>query len=253
MAHYKQSKLKKMIRSHIFCLSLSSLAMISPLFMAEKGLDSNANRLSSYQGHLTSSSYRKVSSIESSETELSSEEIIEEAQNVCAQKKKIEDLSKEIEKLQKEKEKVERVLAKLETPNKEKSIESELKKMSEKDILSQLLLQQIYTNQMLSHSYMNTPTQSPGTLRFGDATMIIGNHTGSLSSQALNNYAGMALYNQMALGIKRNQSWSPQFNANGSLSNGMYDTNDQTSPYHSNSIYADQYSVYNTHNLGAFL
>lgn len=222
-------KTNKLIKNVI--LSACTLAITSPLYIAE-----NSHQVVSDRKHLVSSLYRKISSVENAKKEegevkeknetASEMDKEEKAATLCMNKKKIEDLDKEIKKLEKEKEKVGKIIAKLEDKKKPQGFSN--------DILTQLLFQQIYLNRMLSQSVFNLRLQPQGPY-FGDARWISGNNSGNMSSDQLSNYASLALYNQLAVGVQSNQFWSPQFNQDGSLSNSYYDV-ERSNPYSNNYI-----------------
>ncbi len=208
-------------------LSACGLAMISPLFIAGP-----SQQAISEKEHLVSSLYRKISSVENKEGENKDAIKEDKALTLCENKQKIEDLDNEITKLEKEKEKVGKIIAKLEDEDKEDK-ENKAPTTFSNDVLSQLLFQQIYLNRLLSQSLMSAQTQQRQGQYFGDARWISGSNFGNMSSTQLSNYASMALYNQLAVGVQGNQMWSPQFNQDGSLSNSYYDV-DRSNPYSNN-------------------
>ncbi len=233
-------------------------AMFSPLFIAKLTFNEAPKQV-----HLGTSLYRSISSIEredneeerkskpkqkreSSKDTEDTEDTEDNLITLCENKKKIQSLDEEIKKLEKEKEKVSKIIDKLEDKD---EVNNQSFAFSN-DILSQLLMQQIYLNQMLTQSMMTTQYQGP---MMGDARFIVGNSLNNMSTSQMNNYAGLALYNQAALGLQRNQTWSPQFNANGSLSNSMYDTTDSSNPYSNNYRFAADHSVYQFGNSASYL
>jgi len=251
---------QRQIKNKLKILTASGLifAMFSPLFIAEFSSDEV-----SMQVHLGTSLYRSISSVEAKEERRERKpkpkEKKEDSKNentdendrlvtLCENKKKIQSLDDEIAKLEKEKDKVSKIIDKLEDEDKDE-VNNEGFAFSN-DILSQLLMQQIYLNQMLTQSLMTTQYQGP---MMGDARFIVGNSLSNMSTSQMNNYAGLALYNQAALGLQRNQTWSPQFNANGSLSNSMYDTTDSSNPYSNNYQFAADHSVYRLGNSASYL
>ena len=249
---------QRQIKNKMKILTASGLifAMFSPLFIAEFTSDE-----ASMQVHLGTSLSRSISSVEAKEerrerkakprgekekSKNGDENEDDRLVTLCENKKKIQSLDDEIEKLEKEKEKVAKIIDKLE-------VKDEVNNQSlafSNDILSQLLMQQIYLNQMLTQSMMTTQYQGP---MMGDARFIEGNSLNNMSTSQMNNYAGLALYNQAALGLQRNQTWSPQFNANGSLSNSMYDTTDSSNPYSNNYSFAADHSLYQFGNSASYL
>lgn len=215
-------KTNKLIKNTI--VAVCALAVTSPLFVAN-----TLNIVVSENDHLVSSLYRSIASVK--EDNDKKNKVKDKEVTLCENKKKIEDLSKEIEKLQKQKDKVSKIVAKLEGKDPEKD-KTDSKGFS-KDVLSQLLMQQLYLNNMLAGSLM-TSQHSQGNY-FGDALWINGSNSSNMSSSGLNNYASLALYNQLAFKMQGNQMWSPQFNQNGSLSNSMYDVG-PSNPYSSSYV-----------------
>ncbi len=242
-------KTNKLIKNVI--LSACALAVTSPLFIAE-----NSQEAISENKHLVSSLYRKISSVDKAnenkenKEEKKEGEVIQESEEVsekskqekaitlCENKKKIEDLDKEIKKLEEEKDKVGKIIAKLNDDEGQDNEDDKLPTTFSNDVLTQLLFQQIYLNRMLSQSLMSSRAQSRQGLYFGDARWISGSSTANMSPSQLNNYASMALYNQLAVGVQGNQFWSPQFNQNGSLSNSYYDV-ERSNPYSNNYSYGN--------------
>ncbi len=244
---------KKLIAKLI--LTTCSLAMISPLFMGKQESSLKDETL------LVSSLYRSISSVETdskdenkAENKAESKEEKKEGElsqteedkkkeqdliTLCENKKKIEDLDREIEKLEKEKDKVSEIVSKLEDDNKnDKAKKDKKESIMSTEVLSQLLMQQIYLNRMLSSSIMGTSMQQQRV--FEQPKWIIGSNSGSLPS----NYASMALYNQLALKLNANQMWSPQFNQQGNLTNSLYGSTNPTNPYNHNYVFAADQSVY---------
>lgn len=234
-------KTEKLIKNTI--IAVCALAITSPLFIAE-----TLDQVVSENDHLVSSLYRSIASVK----EDNKDQVKDKEVTLCENKKKIEDLSKEIEKLQKQKDKVTKIVAKLEGKDSEKDAKdssehsSEDKKGFSKDTLSQLLMQQIYLNNMLAGSLMTQ--QRPQGNYFGDALWINTSNSGNMSSSQLNNYASMALYNQLAFKMQSNQMWSPQFNQQGSLSNAMYDVG-PSNPYSNNYVNLGQRLGMNSFNF----
>ena len=239
-------------------LMTCALAMISPLFV---GKEVSSSKVSENETHLVSSLYRSISSVEPEENkkekELKSKEgeasASEEAkakqkeedmQTLCENKKKIADLDAEIEKLEKEKDKVNEIIAKLDDSD-DNEDEKDKKKDSKKqimsaEVLSQLLMQQIYLNRMLTTSmsgYSSYQVQRPV---FEQPKIIMGSNSGDMPS----NYASMALYNQLALKLNSRQMWSPQFNQQGNLTNSLYGSTNPMNPYNHNYVFAADQSVY---------
>jgi len=219
-------KTSKLIKNTI--MTCCTLAVTSPLFR-----DKPFNQVILQIHHHKSFLYRSIASIEKSAQKENNKDKITDNKEVtlCKNKKEIEDLSKEIKKLEQQKEKFSKIVAKLEGKNTKKEDKKAPKEFSQ-DSLSQLLMQQLYLNNILAQSLMNRQQQSQGAF-FGDARWIAGSNSSNMSSSALTNYASMALYNQLAFKAQGSQMWSPQFNQNGSLSNPMYDVQ-ASNPYSNN-------------------
>lgn len=225
-------KANKLIKNTI--IAVCSLAITSPLFM-----DRPFNQVVSANDHPASSLYRSIASIQNKgkskekrkNNESNKDQFVDKEITLCENKKKIEDLSIEIKKLEDQKEEITKIVGELEGKDSKENLKQKSQEFSN-DNLSQLLMQQLYLNNILAQSLMNQQQRPQGTY-FGDARWISGSNSSNMSSSALTNYASMALYNQLAFKVQGNQMWTPQFNKNGYLSNPMYDV--QASNPYSNS------------------
>ena len=235
-------------------LTTCALAMISPLFMGKEVSSSN---IAENETHLVSSLYRSISSVESEEKEENEENKEEKSkegevsesdeakaeqkekdlQTLCENKNKIADLDAEIEKLEKEKDKVNKIIAKLDENEEDEEKKDSKKQIMSTEVLSQLLMQQIYLNRMLTTSMMGY--QRPQRT-FEQPQWI----KGRTVQEASSGYASMVLYNELAFRLSSNQSWGLQFDQQGNLTNSRYGSTNPMNPYSQNYIYSADQSVY---------